>query len=340
MSVKDPYFKKYFGVACIGIPNTNHHLYDKAKLVWTNMISRCYNPQAQDYKKYGDVGVYVSNDWLVFEYFLEDVFTIPGSENKVSDWEKYSLDKDILGDGFCYSKNTCMWATNEEQSVNKKTSIMFDAIGPNKEIIANLTNLSSFCKEKGIDPGDANRRLNGKLNHKPSGWDFTNKRPVLTPRNNGLDQLKKLVDTLKTNPDDRRMIVSAWNPVDLDQMALPPCHYCFQVTVINGKLNLLWNQRSVDVALGLPFNIASYGLLLLLLCKETGFQPGRLIGFLADTHIYKNHIQGLLDQINRPCFRLPDLFLEDFTSIFSWKYQTAKMIKYEHHPAISFDIAI
>ena len=156
----------------------------------------------------------------------------------------------------------------------------------------------------------------------------------------GYDQLANIVKTLKTNPDDRRMIVSAWNPVDLDQMALPPCHYGFQVTVINGKLNLLWNQRSVDVALGLPFNIASYGLLLLLLCKETGFQPGRLIGFLADTHIYENHIQGLLDQINRSVYTLPRVTFKKFTSIFDWSYKDMELYAYKHHSAISFDIAV
>ena len=97
------------------------------------------------------------------------------------------------------------------------------------------------------------------------------------PAGCGVDQLKNVIDMLKTNPDDRRMIVSAWNPVDLDRMALPPCHYAFQVMVTSGKLDLLWNQRSVDVALGLPFNIASYGLLLHLMAKEVGLHEGRLV---------------------------------------------------------------
>src|SRR3989339_452671 len=100
----------------------------------------------------------------------------------------------------------------------------------------------------------------------------------------GIDQLSRVIKTLKENPTDRRMIVMAWNPVALPEMGLPPCHYGFQVTVIGKKLNLLWNQRSVDVMLGLPFNIASYALLLHLLAKETGHQEGKLVGFLADTH--------------------------------------------------------
>jgi thymidylate synthase len=92
----------------------------------------------------------------------------------------------------------------------------------------------------------------------------------------GVDQLKKVVETLKTNPRDRRMIVSAWNPQQFGEMALPPCHYSFQITVVDGKLNLLWNQRSVDTMLGLPFNIASYAILLHLLAKETGLKEGKL----------------------------------------------------------------
>ena len=156
----------------------------------------------------------------------------------------------------------------------------------------------------------------------------------------GIDQLANVIKTLKTNPDDRRMIVSAWNPMDLDKMALPPCHYGFQVTVINGRLNLLWNQRSVDVALGLPFNIASYGLLLTLLALESGFKPGKLIGFLGDTHIYVNHINGLTEQLMRDSYKLPQLKCDNFTSIFDWEYTDTQVIDYTCHPPIPFKIAV
>jgi thymidylate synthase len=158
----------------------------------------------------------------------------------------------------------------------------------------------------------------------------------------GVDQLKKIVETLKTNPNDRRMIVTAWNPGMLDQMALPPCHYGFQVTVINGELNLLWNQRSVDTMLGLPFNIASYALLLHLLAKETGLKEGKLIGFLADTHIYLNHLDGAKEQLTRDPgkYPLPKIETENFTSIFDWKYEDSKIIGYESYPTIKFEIAV
>jgi len=156
----------------------------------------------------------------------------------------------------------------------------------------------------------------------------------------GVDQLENVVKKLKTNPNDRRMIVSAWNPSFISEMALPPCHYGFQVTVIDDKLNLLWNQRSVDSVLGLPFNIASYGLLLHLLSKESGFKEGKLIGFLADTHIYVNHLDGVEEQLSRKPLSLPLVETKPFNSIFDWEYIHSKIVDYNHHPRIKFEIAI
>lgn len=158
----------------------------------------------------------------------------------------------------------------------------------------------------------------------------------------GIDQLKKVIETLKTNPDDRRMIVMAWNPCMLFEMALPPCHYSFQITVINGRLNLLWNQRSVDTMLGLPFNISSYALLLHLLAKEIGYKEGKLVGFLADVHIYNNHLDGAREQISRDpnIYPLPQIVTEKFTSIFDWQAEDTILNNYQSYPKIEFPIAI
>jgi len=158
----------------------------------------------------------------------------------------------------------------------------------------------------------------------------------------GIDQLKKMVDTLKRDPTSRRMLVLAWNPLDVDKAVPPYCHYGFQVTVINGKLNLLWNQRSVDTMLGLPFNIASYATLLHLLAKETGLQAGKLVGFLADVHIYENHVEGAREQLARDpnTYPLPRIETEPFTSIFDWKAEDTKLLDYESHPRIEFQIAV
>jgi len=123
-----------------------------------------------------------------------------------------------------------------------------------------------------------------------------------------IDQIVNLINDLKTNPDSRRLMVNAWNVGELDQMTLPPCHYGFQCYVRDGKyLSLMWNQRSVDTFLGLPFNIASYGLLLTIIAKEVNMVPDQLIGNLGDTHLYLNHIEQAKEQITREPFNLPTL---------------------------------
>lgn len=203
------------------------------------------------------------------------------------------------------------------------------------------SDIVNYSHDKDVQEKMKNERELGPI----YGWQWRNFGAKYTRWNKeaegvGIDQLKNLVDILKTNPSDRRMIVSAWNPVDIKRMALPPCHYGFQVTVLSGKLNLMWNQRSVDTALGLPFNIASYALLLHLLAKEAGLKEGKLIGFLGDVHIYKNHIEGLREQLSRSPKNLPTIETNNFTSIFDWQYTDSEIKNYEHHARIKFQIAI
>jgi len=126
-----------------------------------------------------------------------------------------------------------------------------------------------------------------------------------------VDQIKNLIELIKENPNSRRLLVNSWNPAELDEMVLPPCHYSFQCYVNDGKLSLMWNQRSVDTFLGLPFNIASYGMLLLLLCEETNLEPGELIGNLGDTHLYLNHLEQAKEQRLRDSFQLPTVKLSN-----------------------------
>lgn len=156
----------------------------------------------------------------------------------------------------------------------------------------------------------------------------------------GIDQLKNIVETLKKNPLDRRMICSAWNPLVLEYAALPSCHYSWQVTVIDGYLNLAWNQRSVDVCCGLPQNIFSYGLLLHLLAKESNLKEGKLIGFLMDTHIYENHIDGVNKQLRQKTFELPSMETINFNSIFEWSHEDTTVKDYKCSEPIKFQVAI
>jgi thymidylate synthase len=147
-----------------------------------------------------------------------------------------------------------------------------------------------------------------------------------------VDQIEQLIKNIKENPNSRRLMVSAWNVGELDKMVLPPCHYGFQCYVNDGKLSLMWNQRSVDTFLGLPFNIASYGMLLLLLCEETGLKPGELIGSLGDVHLYKNHLEQAHEQIKRDSFKLPTIDLSN-VNILEGEFDYS-IIDYESHPTI------
>ena len=158
----------------------------------------------------------------------------------------------------------------------------------------------------------------------------------------GVDQLKRVVDDLKNKPWSRQMLVLAWNPMDVDKVIPPYCHYAYQVTVVNDRLNLFWSQRSVDVALGLPLNIASYATLLHLLAKESGHKEGELTGFLADTHIYSNHVDGLKEQLARDVnkYELPKIETSNFKSIFDWTSDDTELIGYKSYPGIRFEIAV
>jgi thymidylate synthase len=149
----------------------------------------------------------------------------------------------------------------------------------------------------------------------------------------GFDQLKSIVDKLKTNPYDRRMVCSAWNPNQMDMMALPPCHWGFNVVVYGDKLNLIWHQRSCDLLLGVGANIASYALLLELLAKEANLVPGELVGTLADCHIYENHLDAARELVSRSENELPKLVL-DSESIFDFSPDQATLLGYNPYDKI------
>ena len=151
-----------------------------------------------------------------------------------------------------------------------------------------------------------------------------------------VDQLKNVIDTLMTNPNDRRMVVSAWNPTQMHLMALPPCHYAFTIVHLDGVLNLCWKQRSADLMLGVPFNIASYGLLLELIAHHVGMVAGELVGILEDCHIYENHIDGAKEQLSRKCKKLPSLSLHEPYNIYEWTHQDFDIVEYEPDPRINF----
>lgn len=163
---------------------------------------------------------------------------------------------------------------------------------------------------------------------------------------NGVDQLANLVAEIKSNPTSRRLMVSAWNPADMPDMVLPPCHYSFQVYVNNGKLDLMWQQRSADVFLGLPYDIAMYGLLLEMLAKGAGLEPGDLIAQLGDCHLYKNHREQAIKYIGRVKERkLPTLALSKGITYHNGKLElptkyNIAVLNYDPLPAIPAPLSV
>ncbi len=156
------------------------------------------------------------------------------------------------------------------------------------------------------------------------------------PKANGesIDQIKEVIDTIKKNPSSRRMIVSAWNVADVGGMALPPCHTMFQFFVAEGKLSCQLYQRSGDVFLGVPFNIASYALMTMMIAKECGLEAGEFIHTLGDAHLYLNHLDQAAEQLSRDTRSLPRMILADRDSIFDYTYDDFTLEGYDPHPAI------
>jgi thymidylate synthase len=162
-----------------------------------------------------------------------------------------------------------------------------------------------------------------------------------TPDGRDIDQITEVIETLKTNPDSRRMIVSAWNPVDIPDMALAPCHCLFQFYVAGGRLSCQLYQRSADVFIGVPFNIASYALLTMMMAQVTGLKPGEFVHTFGDAHLYLNHLDQADEQLRRKPRTLPRMEINPaVTSIFKFKYDDFKLVGYDPHPHIAAPIAV
>ena len=150
-----------------------------------------------------------------------------------------------------------------------------------------------------------------------------------------IDQIRQVIETIKHNPDSRRMIVSAWNVAEVEDMALPPCHVLFQFYVANGKLSCMLYQRSADTFLGVPFNIASYALLTMMIAQECGLEAGEFVHTLGDTHLYLNHMEQVEEQLSREPRALPTMKLNpDVKSVFDFKYEDFTLEGYDPHPTI------
>ena len=202
--------------------------------------------------------------------------------------------------------------------------------------LSGSTNIG-YLKEHGVSIWDEWADENGDLGpvygHQWRSWP--------TPDGGSIDQISKLIDTIKNNPNSRRMLVSAWNVAEVDSMALPPCHCLFQFYVAEGKLSCQLYQRSADTFLGVPFNIASYALLTMMIAQVCGLQPGEFIHTTGDTHLYLNHLEQAALQLSREPRPLPRMVINpEVKDIFSFKYEDFTLEGYDPWPAIKAPVAV
>ena len=194
-----------------------------------------------------------------------------------------------------------------------------------------------YLKDNGVSIWDEWADENGDLGH-VYGYQW---RSWPTADGRHIDQISQVIEQIKNNPDSRRLIVSAWNVGEVDDMALPPCHAFFQFYVADGRLSCQLYQRSADIFLGVPFNIASYALLTMMVAQVTGLKPGEFVHTLGDAHLYSNHMEQVEQQLSRKPFPLPSMKINPaIDNIFDFKFDDFELVGYECHPHIKAPVAV
>jgi len=333
--IKDPWFPYRFNVACVGEGSRDSLLYD----TWHGMLQRCYDPSHIGYSRYGERGIFVCNRWLVFSDFEKDIKNLPGYHLKCEYPDEYTLDKDFYASN-CYSPKTCCWISKVEQNINRELSYALHVITPaGNEFIT--MGIKKLCREFGLKSASIFNCLKEKQkihhNFKFKKIEYEG----FIPRIKIIDQLKDVIAQIKHNPNSRRILVNSWNVSDLYQMKLPPCHLFFEFQVLNGKLNCMFLMRSVDAFLGLPFNIASYALLTKMIAHICNLEPGELLFQGVDVHLYNNHVEQAIKQLQRKPFPFPELKLNSkIKNIDDFIYEDIELINYKSHKTIKAPIAI
>ena len=291
-----------------------------------------------------DIGL---SSGAVFEHNMADGFPLMttkkmGLKNIATELEFFIrgiTDKKWLQDRNCHIWDEWANPVKVEQKYSIATSKLPNLTDTEKTQILN----SIMDSERDLGPiyGFQWRHFGGEY-----VWEenHINKNPTdnFNPNNPGIDQVKVAIEKLKNNQNDRRILVSAWNPMAIPQMALPPCHVMHQLVVRDGKLSLIWTQRSCDMFLGVPYNIASYALLLLLYAKESGLKPGTLKGELHDAHIYQNHTPQVREQLSRHPYPLPTVEIPDknWNGMLKWSANGGFTLKnYICHEKLRGDVA-
>lgn len=303
--------------------------------VWKKMINDCYS-------KDNNNGIYVDLKWHSFDSFLEDVTKLPGWTAKLRYHNQYVLDKEYFGTNV-YSVKTCVWASKADSDLYK-TSKAFNIIDKNGNKTLYIST-NQCAQDYGLSESSIKKVLDRKI-ASTKGFKFEYLNDGKNYRYSlPINQLRKAIETLQTNPTDRRIIVSAWNPSVFYKQGLPACHNFYNFVSDGKYLDLIFNMRSSDFPIGANANFSSYGTLLLLVATQVNMIPRYLIYSAADVHIYVNQIESIKEQLKREPKPLPKLEIiknkeQDWT-IWDWNSQTDWILTgYDPHPAIKFEVAV
>lgn len=318
--------------------------YIKAYSLWRNMMFRChgtnYTPCQEYYK---NDGIFVDMDWRCFENFLADLPGIPGFHNWVSAPDMYSLDKDYFCASY-YGKYSTIFIPNVYNSCHlpQMDGSKIVATSMINGEAFEFTSPSFFIENYALKDKDIVNRAFRLQNGKTKKWNFEKIHPkegFVFRQRFFIDQISLLIENIKDDPYSRRHIISAWNVAQIDKMALPPCHCLFQFFVDNGKLSCHLYQRSCDIGLGLPYNIASYALLTHLIARETGLKVADLVISFGDIHVYENHVEALKTQLERQPMPFPHLYIPSDKGIFDLTFPDIQLRHYEAHPHIKMEVS-
>lgn len=306
----------------------------RLRRTWENMLSRCYSPLDKSYSRNQKDGIIVCSRWHVLSNFITDMEKTPGYRQFKENRETIVLDKDYYGKNIYHPDTSVLIPANHNRKYRDDTPGYKYSTDEETIYFCSTQEVIYYFARLGIKVSQESL-LNGVVQNVDvvtNGY-VRYKLPV--------DQIAEVIKSIKTTPDGRRHIVSAWNPETLDHVALPSCHTMFQFYVANGKLDCKLYQRSADAFLGVPFNIGSYALLTMMIAQVCSLKPGRFIHTFGDAHIYKNHLNQVNEQLLREPTELPTMLIDPtITSIDDFTMDSFKLEGYLPHPSIKAPMAV
>lgn len=340
----------FCGVGDIGPSSLERGQSDELKMLkntWREMLKRCYGENIKSFKSYGEKGIHVDPEWLEFENFKHDAVKLQGWALKKAYPDDYSLDKDVLYASNRYSKETCIWASHREQSLNTSTGTPFYATSPSGEDLL-FASIGEMATTFEMSLSAIHRALNGKLksHHGWTNFRYVSSDKVLRFR--AIDQLKRLIAGIKDSPHSRRHMINLWHTPAMEHAELPCCHGSVIQFYVDrySRLSVQVYQRSADWFIGVPVNLASYGLLLILIARECGLSVGELVYTFGDTHLYGNHSEAAIEQLSRYGIALDKanhskIVISDHApGIFDLESHHIELIGYDPLPTIKAPVSI